>query len=392
MVRELLRCMEESIQPHARSNPSVLLAMNLLGADIESPTYRLLLQEIKEEVVTRAQKAMTSGQVAEHVLALLSSCQDPRQVPAPEEPINLIPILQQKMHEEITHNVISWYNRSLDILTLCVVKEHDRGAAVALAKELLSPDSHLDVDTRAMAVLALVCENNTVPYEEHLIQWALGNVTNGLLDEQEKGKGMIGNLSSMGLAIQALESSRKFQAPRRWDRAQAFHMVQTHEQEYTQPMVIARVLPGLVGKSYLNAGRVPPRPHGDHAPAPFSVGVFQLPTLPLSSPTAPLMVQYSITNTLKNYFHYSTSVCVPPGSRLLQVLQVARDEKPQIFSFETVNYDHLGPFVVSIHGLAGNTTERTYWQFFSCWSPLQQGVGTYRPKNWEHIQAIFSTY
>ncbi|XP_051632290.1 cobalamin binding intrinsic factor-like [Manacus candei] len=280
-----------------------------------------------------------------------------------------------------------------------------------------------------MAVLALVCENNTVPYEEHLIQWALGNVTNGLLDEQEKGKGMIGNLSSMGLAIQvwrglggwpyryggglgghshtalplgcschlppppqALESSRKFQAPRRWDRAQAFHMVQTHEQEYTQPMAIARVLPGLVGKSYLNAGRVPPRPHGDHAPAPFSVGVFQLPTLPLSSPTAPLMVQYSITNTLKNYFHYSTSVCVPPGSRLLQVLQVARDEKPQIFSFETVNYDHLGPFVVSIHGLAGNTTERTYWQFFSCWSPLQQGVGTYRPKNWEHIQAIFSTY
>ncbi|KFW75410.1 Gastric intrinsic factor, partial [Manacus vitellinus] len=192
-----------------------------------------------------------------------------------------------------------------------------------------------------------------------------------------KGKGMIGNLSSMGLAIQALESSRKFQAPRRWDRAQAFHMVQTHEQEYTQPMVIARVLPGLVGKSYLNAGRVvlpPPKcPQTDSCPSP-------------------LMVQYSITNTLKNYFHYSTSVCVPPGSRLLQVLQVARDEKPQIFSFETVNYDHLGPFVVSIHGLAGNTTERTYWQFFSCWSPLQQGVGTYRPKNWEHIQAIFSTY
>ncbi|XP_039245135.1 cobalamin binding intrinsic factor-like [Pipra filicauda] len=360
LVRELLRRMEESIQPHARSNPSVLLAMNLLGADIESPTYRLLLQEIKEEVVTRAQKAMTSGQVAEHILALLSSCQDPRQVPAPEEPINLIPILQQKMHEEITHNVISWYNRSLDILTLCVVKEHDRGAAVALAKELLSPDSHLDVDTRAMAVLALVCENNTAPYQEHLIQWALGNVTNGLLDEQEKGEGVIGNLSSMGLPIQALESSRKFYAPRRWDRAQAFHVVQTHEQEYTQPMAIARVLPGLVGTSYLNA--------------------------------APLTVQYSITNTMKNYFHYSTSVCVPPGSRLLRVLQVARDEKPHIFSFKTVNYDHLGPFVVSIHGLAGNETERTYWQFFSCWSPLQQGVGTYRPKNWEHIQAIFSTY
>ncbi|XP_027489020.1 gastric intrinsic factor-like [Corapipo altera] len=378
--------------------------MNLLGADIESPTYKSLLQNIKEEVVRKAQKAMTSGQVAQHILALLSSCQDPWQVPAPEEPIDLIPILQQKMHEEITHNVISWYNRSLDILTLCVVKEHDRGAAVALAKELLSPDSHLDVDTCAMAVLALVCENNTAPYQEHLIQWALGNVTNGLLDEQEKGKGVIGNLFSMGLAIQALESSRKFYAPRRWDRAQAFSVVQTYEQEYTQPMAIARVLPGLVGKSYLNAAALvpsagdtwhsnpePPRPHGDHAPAPFSVGAFQLPTLPLSSPTGPLTVQYSITNTLKNYFHYSTSVCVPPGSRLLQVLKVARHEKPHIFSFKT-NQTHLGPFVVSIHGLAGSDNDRTYWQFFSCWSPLQQGVGTYRPKNWEHIQAVFSTY
>lgn len=60
-------------------------------------------------------------------------------------------------------------------------------------------------------------------------------------------------------------------------------------------------------------------------------GVSQVPTLPLSPSTAPVTVQFSITNTLKNYFHYSTSVCVPDDSTLLQVMKVARKEKPDIF-------------------------------------------------------------
>ncbi|NWR26424.1 IF factor, partial [Emberiza fucata] len=193
--------------------------------------------------------------------------------------------------------------------------------------------------------------------------------------------GTIGNISSMGLALQALETSSEFYAPRKWDRAQAFRVVCNYD--YKQPMAIAQVLPPLVGKSYLNAGR--------WGCAATNGMVCQVPTLPLSPPAAPITVQFSITNTLKNYFHYSTSVCVPDNSTLLQVMKVARKEKPDIFCFKTKKTD-LGPFVTSIHGLAGSTEDRTYWQFFSCWSPLQEGVGTYKPKNWEHIQAIFSTY
>ncbi|NXA65425.1 IF factor, partial [Mohoua ochrocephala] len=168
-----------------------------------------------------------------------------------------------------------------------------------------------------------------------------------------EGNGTIGNIYSMGLALQALETSSEFYAPRKWDRAQAFSVVYNHD--YQQPMAMAQVLPPLVGKSYLNAGGVP-----------------QVPTLPLSPPTAPITVQFSITNTLKNYFHYSTSVCVPQKSTLLQVMKKARREKPDIFCFKT-KQTNLGPFVTSIHGLAGNETARTYWQFFSCWSPLQEG-------------------
>ncbi|NWV45804.1 IF factor, partial [Daphoenositta chrysoptera] len=206
-----------------------------------------------------------------------------------------------------------------------------------------------------------------------------------------KGKGMIGNIYSMGLALQALETSSEFYAPRKWDRAQAFSVVYNHD--YKQPMAMAQVLPPLVGKSYLNAGRRGCAATNGMSPSrrlPLTPmrGTIRVPTWCRPSP---ITVQFSITNTLKNYFHYSTSVCVPRNSTLLQVMEVARKEKPDIFCFKTENTT-WGPFVTSIHGLAGNKTERTYWQFFSCWSPLQEGVGTYKPKNWEHIQAIFSTY
>ncbi|NWW69350.1 IF factor, partial [Ifrita kowaldi] len=169
-----------------------------------------------------------------------------------------------------------------------------------------------------------------------------------------KGNGMIGNIYSMGLALQALETSSKFYAPRKWDRAQAFSVVYKHD--YKQPMAMAQVLPALVGKSYLNAGRqgcaathgMSPSRWLPLSPMPGTIGV---PTLPLSPSTAPIMVQFSITNTLKNYFHYSTSVCVPDDSTLLQVMKVARKEKPDIFCFQT-EQTSWGPFVTSIHGLA----------------------------------------
>ncbi|NXY11812.1 IF factor, partial [Pteruthius melanotis] len=230
-----------------------------------------------------------------------------------------------------------------------------------------------------------------------------------------KGNGIIGNIHSMGLALQALETSSEFYAPRKWDRAQAFSVAYNHHDKV--PMAVAQLLPALVGKSYLDSGTwgcaatkgmSPSRqlsisnagdnrgsnleltPRGWHS-CPVPGGVSQVPTLPLSPSTAPITVQFSITNTLKNYFHYSTSVCVPRKSTLLHVMKRARKEKPDVFRFKTKK-THLGPFVTSIHGLAGNKTKKTYWQFFSCWSPLQEGVGTYKPKNWEHIQAIFSTY
>ncbi|NWW91493.1 IF factor, partial [Rhynochetos jubatus] len=203
-----------------------------------------------------------------------------------------------------------------------------------------------------------------------------------------KADGMIGNIYSMGLVMQALGATGKFYAPREWDCAQALSVVYNHE--YRQPMAIAQVLPVLVGRSYLDA-----------ADLDCAAGSGMSPSLQLSlspeltttgAPRAPITVHYSIVNKLQGkHFSHDISVRVPGGSTLLAVLQAAAAEKPNIFSFKT-EQTSWGPMVVSIHGLAANADDRTYWQFLSGGDALQEGVGTYKPWDGEHIQAVFSTY
>ncbi|XP_031967789.1 cobalamin binding intrinsic factor-like [Corvus moneduloides] len=397
LVSQLLQRLGGSVSLEEAANPSVLLAMNLAGGDSEGPIHKWLLQEIKEEAVRRAQKDMTSGQVALHVLALLSSCQDPQRVHALEQTLDLIRVLQQKTDEEMAKleadgiPKTSLYSVSLDTLALCLAEAGGaQGPSVALAKQVLSPESHLSVDTRAMVALALACVYDYVELHDvrDLLREALFTVSNGFLDEQEKRNGMIGNIYSMGLALQALEATRKFYAPRQWDCAQAFSVVSAHD--YQQPTAIAQVLPALVGRSYLDVAGLDCAATKDTSPNR------QLPLSPVLGthgiPRAPIQVHYSITNTLQGkHFHYSTSVTVPSGSTLLRVMEVAAEENPEAFSFQT-EQTSWGAYVTSIHGLAASTEDRTYWQFLSAGDALEEGVSTYKPHAGEHIQAVFSTY
>ncbi|NWU86455.1 IF factor, partial [Onychorhynchus coronatus] len=208
-------------------------------------------------------------------------------------------------------------------------------------------------------------------------------------------KGMIGNIYSMGLALQALEASRDFYAPRDWDCAQAFAVVTKHTFEL--PMAIAQVLPALVGTSYLDAATLNCDAPADLCP---SLRTHRVPRGMMSPPGASqapqesqdIVVHYSITNKLQGTpFHYKTIVMVPGDSTLLEVLERAEKKDPENFSFKT-EQTSWGPMVVSIHGLAASDNDRTYWQFRSSGKPLDQGVGTYKPHSGEHIQAVFSTY
>ncbi|XP_074023453.1 cobalamin binding intrinsic factor-like [Numenius arquata] len=393
LVSELLQRLEDSVNMKEPPNPSVLLAMNLAGAT-DGGTHKWLLQEIKEEAVKKAHKDMTSGQVALSVLALLSSCQNPQHVHALGQTVDLLHILEKKTEEEMASMDVdgvpktTLYSLSLDTLGLCLGRTgHYEEASMALAKQVLSPSSRLSVDTRAVAALAMACTYDQTDLGDlrDLLWEAVSVVADGFLDEQENRDGMMGNIYSMGLALQALGSTEKFYAPREWDCAQAFSVVYSHD--YRQPMAIAQVLPALVGKSYLEAASLNCATSSRMSPSQQSPKL-----VPTEDYRALIQVHYSIINKLQGkHFNESISVSVPEGSTLLKVLQEAEKEEPQFFRFRT-EQTSWGPMVVSIHGLAANPEDRTYWQFLSGQDALQEGVGTYKPTDGEHIQAVFSTY
>uniref|UniRef100_A0A8V5G2T6 Uncharacterized protein n=1 Tax=Melopsittacus undulatus TaxID=13146 RepID=A0A8V5G2T6_MELUD len=210
LVSELLQRLEGSVLEDASPDPSVLLALNLAGTSNRA-VQKLLLEQLKEQAVKRAPHGMASGQVALLVLALLSSCQDPQQVQALGLSVDLLHILQQRTDEELANMEVegvprtTLYSVGLDTLTLCLTGVGGyQEASVELAKELLSPSSPLSVDTQAMAVLALVCTHGRTELRDvrDLLQEAVSMVTNGFLDEQEEKGGLIGNIYSMGLAMQ----------------------------------------------------------------------------------------------------------------------------------------------------------------------------------------------
>ncbi|KAM9557247.1 LOW QUALITY PROTEIN: cobalamin binding intrinsic factor [Guaruba guarouba] len=414
LVSGMLQRLEGSVLEDARPNPSVLLALNLAGASSRH-VQKLLLQQLKEEAVERAQKDMASGEVALLVLALLSSCQDPQQVQALGLSVDLLHVLQQATDEELANMEVegvpktTLYNVGLDALSLCLAGVGGyQEASVELAKELLSPSSPLSVDTRAMAALALVCTYGRTDLHDvrDLLQEALSTVTNGFLDEQEERGGLIGNIYSMGLAMQALESAGRFYAPRQWDCSQALSVVAEHH--FQLPTAIAQLLPALVGRTYLEAGSLDCssitrasrslQPRWPHPQVRLLLMGWALrargaaPSMPLSLAAAPITVQFSIINKLQGkHFSFSTAVQVPAGSTLLEVLEAAAEEDPTVYSFQT-EQTSWGTMVVSIHGLAGNAADRTYWRFLSGSDALQEGVALYKPQDGEHIQAVFSTY
>ncbi|NWI09380.1 IF factor, partial [Crypturellus soui] len=194
--------------------------------------------------------------------------------------------------------------------------------------------------------------------------------------------GLIGNIYSTGLALQALTATAVFYAPREWDCGQAFSAVL--EQHLEQPMAIAQLLPALLGRTYLDATGLYCGA-GTAAPAAHSATA--------AHEAAPLItVYYSVTNELRGApFHYSTRVRVAAGAVLLAVLQAAQEQDPAHFSFRT-EASSWGPMVVAINGLAASATDKTYWALWSGGNKLQQGVGSYVPHDGEHIEAVFSTY
>uniref|UniRef100_A0A8C5WRY9 Transcobalamin-like C-terminal domain-containing protein n=1 Tax=Laticauda laticaudata TaxID=8630 RepID=A0A8C5WRY9_LATLA len=374
LVRGLQTQLENWASLQSTPDPSVLIALNL-AEDHNLSVITQLVRQIKETAGTE----MTSGKVALYVLALRSACQNPA-----EKHVNLVQVLEEKTKEEIEHihttgtPKTTYYQLALDTLALCVEKSPElENPATTLAKAALNNSFHFagrfSVDTAAIASLGLFCvyEGKISPQQNKItgtVQAALTHITKQILNEQQSN-GLLGNVYSTGLAMQALSVTSEFYSANAWNCPKTLNEVLSKitEGAFSTPAAASQILPSLVGKTYLDVR-----------------------SLTCSSET--VTVHYTVTNKLTQpYFEYFTTVKVQKGSVLLTVLEAAKQLNASEFSFQTEETS-WGPMVTSINGLQGSTNKKTYWQFLSGKTPLEQGVGSYKPKDNEEIVAIFSRY
>ncbi|KAM6465964.1 transcobalamin-1-like isoform 5-T5 [Liasis olivaceus] len=327
---------------------------------------------------------MSSGKVALYVLALRSACQNPTDVSTPEKDVKLVQVLEKKTKEEIKHIDVTgtpkttYYQLALDTLALCVEKSPElETAASALADAALDNrfqfQGHFSVDTGAVASLGLFCvhERRVSSQQSKLtgtIRNALALIAKQILNEQQNN-GILGNIYSTGLAMQALSVTSEFYSPTAWNCEKTLEEVlhQVTAGAFSRPAAASQILPSLVGKTYLDVRG-------------------------LTCTSENVTVHYKVSNELiGRHFKLSITVKVPKGSVLLAALEAAQQANPSEFSFQTEETS-WGPMVTSINGLQASTNERSYWQFLSGKTPLEQGVGSYKPRDNELIVANFSRY
>ncbi|XP_048216700.1 cobalamin binding intrinsic factor [Perognathus longimembris pacificus] len=381
-VNSLQAHMENSVSLSAFPNPSVLIAMNLVGAyDLEAQkllTYELMASDTAD---------LTTGQLALNIMALTSSCRDPGSKTS---------VLQKQMENwspTKPNDATALYGASLAILALCQKNpETTLPIALGFAKLLLSSSSSLNVDTEAVATLALTCMYNKIPVGSdasyrNLFRQVLKTLVENI-SRKIKDNGIIGDIYSTGLAMQALSVTPE-QPTKQWDCKKTMDTVleEVKQGKFDNPMSIAQILPSLKGKTYLDVPQVTCVPDNEGQPT--------LPNNPNPVPTTAsnITVTYTINNQLRGVdllFNVTTEVSVETGSTLLVVLEEAQRKNP-IFKFETT-MTSWGPIVSSINNIAENVNHRTYWQFLSNKTPLTEGVAYYIPSDLEHILANFTEY
>ncbi|XP_075401774.1 cobalamin binding intrinsic factor [Tenrec ecaudatus] len=383
LVHSTQALMESSVTSSGFPNPSVLIAMNLAGA-LSLEAQMLLTTKL----MTSDTNDLTLGQLALSIMALTSSCRDPG---------NRVPLLQRQMENWAPSSpdveASSFYGPSLAVLALCQKNpEATLPIAARFAKSLLVNTSPFNVDTGAIATLALTCMYNKIPIgSEEGYRALFGQVLKSTVEDismRINDSGIIGDIYSTGLAMQAL-SATPVQPNKAWDCQKTMDtmLAEIKQGKFHNPMAIAQILPSLKGKTYLDVPHVTCGP--DHEVQPT------LPSHPSPGPTSAsnITVMYTINNQLRGVellFNVTIAVSVKGGSVLLVVLEEAQ-RKSSMFKFETT-MTSWGLVVSSINNIAENVNHKTYWQFLSGRTPLNEGVADYIPFNQEHITANFTQY
>lgn len=398
LVSTLLRLMVRSINSQSSPNPSILIGLRL-AQNHSFAMEKQLLQALKDDAVNRVKNGLsfTSGEVALYTMAISACCENPARLKLQRK--NLVDLLLQKVKAELdsvvdtTKPLTNFYQIGLGFLALC---QQGRSIPYQLMCHVLSnpgfkeisEDPHGSVDTLAVLTLGITCIREQYSWDEkQTIDTVLRTMVQQIL-KQKKIDGILGNIYSTGLAVQALTVGKTFYKTRDWNYTQTIETLlnEIPKGTFNNPMAASQVIPSLVDRTYSDVTKLQCSLDTDNLDMTEPTSVPATTEKPIN-----ISVNFTVTNAIANNFTDSIKVSVPMGSVLLTVMKVAAKEQPEKFSY-TLEDSSWGPYVTSIQGVAGNLKERTYWQFLSGKTPLDQGVADYVVHDEENIIAKFTSF
>ncbi|XP_062895851.1 cobalamin binding intrinsic factor-like, partial [Mobula hypostoma] len=245
------------------------------------------------------------------------------------------------------------------------------------------------VDTGAVATLALWCvRDRNRALSVSAVARSLRILVDRLLSEV-RPDGLIGNVYSTGLAVQALSLIQDLIPAGSWNCSRSLErlLLSAKDGSLKNPQAASQVTPSLEGRTYLDVGAIDCREDQSNLTLPDTT----TPAAPVTSGQPDIRVCYNVTDGLGGTFSDRVLVRVPSGSILLRVMEAARDLFPQRFSFQ-YKMTLWGPSLYSVRGLEASSEDRTYWSLRSGSRPLEQGIGDYVPSDGETIVVILSRY
>ncbi|XP_067874885.1 cobalamin binding intrinsic factor-like [Heterodontus francisci] len=446
----MIRTVEET-----SPEPSVLIALNL-ARQHDRTAEQQILRQLKRKALENGTEFST-GTAAWYTMAVLSSCDDPVNVEADGEQLNLVMLLMSKLQTDIdnidTHlwPLSDYYQVSLAVLALCknsiclpswtIEKIFDSAVEHSNQEGFTYP-----VDTLAVAALALRCVSfESQHHGTPKMKRALQNVIDRILANVQHD-GVIGDLSTTGLAIQALSANHDLIPPESWDCQSSVERLLKGISNgmFENPLALSLVVPSLYNRTYLDIdttnclwdidnlllnarmGRVAIAPKTPSTIPTIPPSTLTFPTLTLpslnitlpspnltlpspnltltfpnltlpspnltlpspSSPTHDISVNYTVMDAVSNSFTHWQLLKVPLGSTVMDLMMEAQRVSPSRFSFDFL-YTPWGPFITRIHGLAADFFSGR-WLFFTGEHVLIHNLEDYQPSDGEQILAVFT--
>ncbi|XP_078389630.1 cobalamin binding intrinsic factor-like [Cetorhinus maximus] len=256
LLRTLLRSAED-----AAPEPSVLIALRL-SQQHDLSREEQILRQLKQNVIENGTE-FSSGTAAWYTMALLASCEDPVNVVVQGRRQNLVALLMDTLQKDLNSagsgRLTDYHQISLAVLALCkssicLPAKTIEDIFMSAVQHSIQGEITYPVDTMSISALALRCMSFVnCDHRTPTIESALQNVTTGILANVHSD-GTIGDLSTTGLAVQALTANHDLVPPGSWDcRKSVGKLVQgISNGTFHNPLAASLVIPTLEDRTFLD--------------------------------------------------------------------------------------------------------------------------------------------